>query len=492
MEEQSSFDSVPMEPTDMSGYDPNAAAQPMDTSANDMNAAAAAPYVFKEPKLHVTTVYVLPEAPNSTHSLQLGVEVENIGEFPTSEFRVKFSLDNGDTEIQDWPILEVGRKHWREWEHGPLPAGNHVLHIQLDPDNILFDTDKSTHVAQHAFVVAEGHFASVGRRSDAEAVVGRITTNMLFFVNNYWNNYRDALGEFTRQMQFPADAEADVDSASGLIAGATSLFNSSLDMALAPLATTPLAPILPLVGALKSAVEGWAAAEMAAMQARQKIIVRDYISGLMERIETGNEKMQSAVMNHQIELQNELDKRIESSGSDTKTGEYKGEAAEMVDSLEKAAQDLKSSTPNTGQFLQQFTVRFVQSQDEDKYTHGASGKQLGTLRITVKLKSTDSGTWEIDDLDDKWTLLTSAPEKAKLAGVLKRRLSSGNVQEVWQLGLECMVQMHLDDDYALITVGNGPLDVIVSNATKDGRVAERVWKTPAIYNRVFGVHDIDG
>ncbi|MBI4790239.1 MAG: hypothetical protein HY782_24660 [Chloroflexi bacterium] len=485
MEDQSSYDYGSTQPADIGGL--------LDTSldAGQVSAHAAVPALPK-PEINVNLVYVLPENMDSKSSLQFGVEAHNVGDGATGSFKVKFTLDNAETEIQDWPNMEPGTSHWQEWEHGPLRAGNHVIEAELDPDGaVMTDANRRNNKGQKAFVVAEGHFASVGRKSDAEAVVGRITTNMLFFVNNYWNNYRDALGEFTRQMQFPADAEAEFDGASGLIAGASSLLKASLDLALAPLATTPVAPALAIIGAMQAAGEAWAAAEASVMQARGKIIVRDYISGLMERIESGNQKMQSAIMDNQIELQNELDRRIESSGSDTSTGEYKGEAAEMVHALDKAAHDLKAGTPSTGQFVHQFTVRFIQSQDEGKYDHGASGRALGTLRINVTMKTDDGKNWEIDELGDTWTLLTSAPQKENLAGILKRKLSSGSVAEVWQLGPECVVRMEYGDDAATISIGNGPLDILVSNAKIDGRIAERIWKTPAVYTRVFGVHNIE-
>ena len=485
MEEQSSSDYGSMQPNDMSGY----TGMPIET---DQTSAYGAVPVLPKPEIMVSLVYVLPENMDSKSPLQFGVEARNVGDGATGSFKVRFTLDNSETEVQDWPNMEPGTSHWQEWEHAPISAGNHVIAITLDPDGaVMTDANSRNNQGQKDFVVAEGHFASVGRKSDAEAVVGRITTNMLFFVNNYWNNYRDALGEFTRQMQFPADAEAEFDNASGLIAGASSLLKASLDLALAPLSTTPIAPALAIVGAIQAAGEAWAAAEASVMQARGKIIVRDYISGLMERIESGNSKMQSAIMNHQIELQNELDKRIESSGSDVSTGEYKGEAAEMVHALEKAAQDLKAGTPTTGQFVHEFTVRFIKSQDEDKYV---GGKVAGTLRINVTMKSDDGKNWEIDDLDDKWTLLSSIsePERQKLAGILKRKLTSGSVQEVWQLGVECVVRMEYGDDAATITVNNGPLDILVSNATKDGRVAKRIWQTPAVYSRVLGIHNIAG
>ncbi len=467
MQEQSSYDSVPMQP--------------------DMSAYGASP-ILPKPQINVTQVYVLPESPDSAMSLQFGVEARNEGDGATGSFRVRFTLDNGETEFQDWPNMEPGTSHWQEWEHSPVHAGSHVLSVTLDPDGaVVPDTNTHNHHGEKTFIVGEGYHDDVGASSQAADVIAEITQDMIDYVNDYWNHYRDALGEFTRQMQFPADSEANADSAKGLLAGAEALLDYGMEVASKAYMTAEVAePWLALVGAVAEAGKAWAEAQEAAAKAQGQIIIRDYISDLMEKIESGSDSMKEAIRDRRVALKDELAKKIKSSKSSTETGKYEGEAAEMTLALKKAAKELKAATPKTGQFLQEFTTRFIMAQDEDRYV---DGKLAGTLRITLKMKSNENGIWEIDDLDDKWTLLSTAPEKEKLAGVLKKRLGKG--QEVWQLGLECLVQMHLDDDYALITIRDGPLDFLVSNATKDGRVAEAIWKTPGIYNRVMGVHDID-
>ncbi len=467
MEEQNSYDSVPMQP--------------------DMSAYGAAP-ILPKPQIVVTQVYILPEAPTSAMSLQFGVEARNEGDGATGSFRVRFTLDNGETEFQDWPNMEPGSSHWQEWEHGPLSTGSHVLSVTLDPDGaVVTDTNRHNNHSQKAFTVSEGYHDDVGASSEAADVIAEVTQDMIDYVNDYWNHYRDALGEFTRQMQFPADAEADPESAKGLLAGAEKLLEYGMDVASKAYMTVEVAePWMALVGAVFEAGKAWAEAQEAAARAQGQIIVRDYISDLMEKIESGSDSMKEAIRDRRVALKDELAKKIKNSKSSTATGHYEGEAAEMTLALKRAAKELKAATPKTGQFLQEFAIHFIQTQDEGK---DIEGKIAGTLRITLKMKSNENGIWEIDDLDNKWTLLSTAPEKEKLAGVLKKRVSKG--QEVWQLGLECEVEMHLDDDYALITIGNGPLDVLVSNATKDGRVAESIWKTPGVYNKVFGVHDID-
>ena len=464
-------------------------------------------------ELTVSSLYVLPQGARSSDSLQLGAEARNDGGSESGPFKVRLFLDTGEYQDIDWPSLAPGQSQWREWEHAPLAAGNHTLSVQLDVDSQVQEGNKSDNQASIPFQVADapgsmrvetfepeevtGYATHEGKSNSAATEVDWILNRFINYIDRYWHNYEQGITLFTNQMQFPAEEEANADSLqAALVAGANSLFVSCLKYVVDDVGLGPV------VDAVNEGAKAYFESEEKKAKAAGQIKVHRYITDLITGVQAQADPMKARVEQARPKLTDMLDEKIKAADKIAKgqgdktsaeTGDFVGEAAQMILDMKQHATAFEQSTPRAEDFLEQFTLRFVRSQDDGKFvrkTYGPS-RTAGTFRMKVKFTD-DDGTWVLDDVPDQWTFLTSIQkdEAAKIADELQDLVGKG--QMPYQL-LETIIMMSFDDQHVLVNLKDSPLDFYLSNAS-DGKVAEiaeATWKTEAVRNRVFGIKRVE-
>jgi hypothetical protein len=490
--------------------------------SNDMftGDAGAAGYVPGMAELVISQIYVQPQNLSSGDQVILGAEVHNRGTAPTGPFYARFSLDTGEIVDMEMPNIEPGTSYWRDWEHGPLAPGNYTFYVSLDPEHRVPEINRygnnSTHtrftVNPAAAAADEGvkettdaagnkvkeisfedepmtitvPVTHIGKGQTGTQEISDLLESLKGRIRDYWSNYGDGLHDFQLRMSFSSEQEAEPHY---LDAAFKAIGKQALDLGLGRLGEELGGHWGKAIGTLKAIGQAWAAEQERVEKAEGQVKIVKYIESLRNGIGHQRDAMIDVIESGRIPMMDDLAVKLAHSMSSTETGTVTGDAAQFLQDLHRRVEEFRKAIPSAAEFQQRFTEAFAYTPVMTDYiSHG--GREAGTLRIHAQLGVDSNKQWEVDSIDDQWTLVTVAPEPGRLAGGLASSLSSQG-KKPWQAKLEKLVQLTIgfDDGYIVFTSNPDQYEV---RSNYDTAPFEQAWKSARVRQKILGVEGIRG
>jgi hypothetical protein len=319
----------------------------------------------------------------------------------------------------------------------------------------------------------------------------------------YWNRYRDGLNNFETRMSFASDQEAE---AHYLKVALKAVAKQALDTALDALGEAA-GPAGKLISTCKAVVEAWVEEKERAEKAEGQVKIADYIESIRNGIGDQEKLMSDAIDAEQHQLLREF-RRIASDdldrGQASEDGVVVGEGAHFLNQLQERVDAFKAAIPEAAFFQERFTENFANTPGlSDLISHG--GRPSGTLYLQLKLYREpyllrEGGKWTIKEVQEHWTLVTSAPdtEPQRLATSLARSLAEQN-KKPWQSDLPKIVRMNIErEEDGLNSYEDGSIyfesdpERYEVRGIVDYNIFGEAWAQPEIRARVMEVSQIEG
>jgi len=338
-------------------------------------------------------------------------------------------------------------------------------------------------------------------RDEPDEEIRDIHNNFHRQIGYFHDRWANGLAAFLTTMQFSSaqEAEAKFDEA---IAGAVA--EGLLDLGIS------LVGQIPVVGQVTSAVlsiakaAGKAAFEEAERSSRaggeRQIAV--YVNRLRTAIQRSKEEMGNS---HEANFERILDqyRAAASSSPDPQGGNGRpatvfGPAATWITRYRQAAETFAGNMPPESRFQQMITERFALTGEPVGYVTRGTFRGSGTLSISMEVRIDSRGQWHVEDIDDHWTLGTSAPNPERVAQNLLDSLGDFPILTHANLPKQISIEIEneqpgadIEETSVVLTmpIGRGELYVESRGDRSIGLAAAR---NPTVALRLLDVTDIEG
>ncbi|MBI4790237.1 MAG: hypothetical protein HY782_24650 [Chloroflexi bacterium] len=469
-------------------------------------------------ELTISQIYVQPQTINAGDPVVLGAVVRNQGTVATGPFFARFSLDvTREIFDMEMPNIEPGASYWRDWEHAPLEAGDYTFYVSLDPEHQVPEINRygnnSTHtkftvnpaatvtqdvavtdtadakVKEISFddepITIEVPVTHVGKGRTGTQEIDQLLDNLKGRVRDHWTNYSQGLIQFTNRMQFSSEQEA---APQYLDATFKAVGKQALEIGLGKLGEELGGPWGKIIGTLKAVGEAWVAEQERVEAAEGEVKIVSYIEGLGNGIGPRRDEMIGSIEAEHIPLADYFKILLDRSMSSTEEGNITGDAAEFLTDLRQRVDRFKQAIPSAAQFQEDFTEKFADTPVmTDLISHG--GRMAGNLRIRAQITVRDN-QWDVDEIEDEWTLVTVAPKPERLAAGLQSALANQG-KKPWQSDLEKIVQLTINMNDGYIVFTHDPLQ-FEPRSNYSLEPFESAWKSSRVRERVLGVSKIVG
>lgn len=317
----------------------------------------------------------------------------------------------------------------------------------------------------------------------------------LGFFHERWAN---GLAAFLTTMQFSSEQEAasNFDEA---IAGAVA--EALLDVAIGATAAIPVigSVVSPALSVAKAA--GKAAFDESARVegASGERAIAEYVNRMRTAIQRSRETMSDR---HSAGFSSILDSYRAAAGASPADvaqpngpATVHGEAARWIRRYRQALAAFSRATPREDQFRQLITERFALTGRNVGYVTQGTYRPSGMLTIEMEVKISPRGEWTVEDIDDHWTLGTSAPNPERVAQNL---MDSLGVLPVWShANLPKQVKIEIDDestDTETETTISVPIDrsEIFVRTRGDRATGLQAAREPVLALRLIDIAKIEG
>jgi hypothetical protein len=285
--------------------------------------------------------------------------------------------------------------------------------------------------------------------SGGEQMIKDQLTLFQTYIGDYWSNYGDGIQKFTNRMNFSSEEEAEPKYLDAVF---TAVCKKALDIALDKVGKKMGGPWGEIIGLVKAAAEAYVTETERAAKAAGEVKIVQFINGLIDGISKGREGMRAAVEKGKrpmIEEYQKLAKADNLKGKVTPDGRIIGEAARIVQAVQKDVEEFKKALPAAAYFQQQFTRAFADTPGRtDLVSHGGreAGKLYFQLHLYLEVKD-GKRNWSVDEdgTSPAWKLVTLSPNPERVAASLLESLGGGAKPWQIELGKKVMLRVEVEE-----------------------------------------------
>lgn len=258
-------------------------------------------------------------------------------------------------------------------------------------------------------------------RDEADEEVRDLHDNFAAELTTFHEHWKTGLETFVTNMQFASSQEAEANYLGAMgKAAAKSLLDFAIDSTGAiPVIGSVVKPLLKATTDIgMAAFDETARAE----QARGEREIAQYINGLNRSVQASKTEMGRG---HRDRFNQVLNSYREAARSSPEAETQRGESAWVYDDAARwirryreAYRAFQARIPPPRRFQQNITENFALTGQMVGTVTGGTFRPSGTLSLNVEVKRERSGEewqWSVTDIDDHWTLGTSAPRPERVA-----------------------------------------------------------------------------
>ncbi len=265
-----------------------------------------------------------------------------------------------------------------------------------------------------------GRVTSLGAGQNAATTINAAIADSVAIVQQFQASYTAGLQNWSDRMRFPADQETEADPLGAMV---TYALGKAWDAGLEAV-TAEVPGVSQIIGVLTVLKDEYERAD----RARGQVDLRNFLTDERTKITTTATGRVAALQNLRVPLSDEYARIASSepgaSGDASAQGTVTGPGAEylrnMTSSVARLRAAMQRQTPAI--FEQNLSERWAMTGGSVVNTNWAMFSN-GTLTLDCTVYR-DGDTWEIQSVDDHWTLRSNATNAAQLADNLRLSLAA--------------------------------------------------------------------
>jgi len=338
-------------------------------------------------------------------------------------------------------------------------------------------------------------------RDEPDEEIRDIHNNFHRQIGYFHDRWANALAAFLTTMQFSSAQEAEARFDKEI---AAAVAEGLLDLGISLVGQTPV------VGQATSAVlsiakaAGKAAFEEAERSSRAggERQVAVYVNRLRTAIQRSKEEMGNTHETSFARLLAEY-RSAEAASPQAQLGEGRpavvfGPAATWITRYRQAAETFANSLPPESRFQQLITERFALTGEPVGYVTQGTFRGSGTLSISMEVRIDSRGQWHVEDIDDHWTLGTSAPNPERVAQNLLDSLGDFPILTHANLPKQISIEIEneqpgaaIEETSVVLVMPIGGRELFVESRG-DRSIGLAAARNPTVALRLLDVTDIEG